>query len=392
MEIDQQKMKIITAGLAGILLISLIINLQTFGAKQALLRERDILTKDNLSLKGQVEQAFKEKRRLDEQVNSLNADLARISKDKEEIQGKFDLANKEKEGLVAKIQKMESQLRVATVASKSEGGPVSEDNYWASVVKAKKELELQLQDIDEKLKLAELNNGQLQKEKGALELDIGSLNGDRDDLKAQLEYNKKLMDRLAQDLVIERNDKFQIQDTLKAVRNENKLLRRQLSSLNNRKVEVERKLTALEKEKIELEDKLGNTDALLKDHLLQIGNLKRRLEKTQGAGGVSEAVAEGGATKEEAVELPPIVVRPQQSEDNEGPLPLVGKVLSVNKENNFVIVNLGEDSGVKIGDTFQIYRKDMVVANVEAIKVRQDITACDIKKEIEPIKVGDIVR
>jgi hypothetical protein len=67
-------------------------------------------------------------------------------------------------------------------------------------------------------------------------------------------------------------------------------------------------------------------------------------------------------------------------------------VLSINRDNNFIVVDLGEDAGVKPGDNFRVYREEKPIASVEAIQVRRTISACDIKKETTSVKIGDVVR
>ena len=57
-----------------------------------------------------------------------------------------------------------------------------------------------------------------------------------------------------------------------------------------------------------------------------------------------------------------------------------------------MVIDLGKDSGIKLGDTFKVYREDKTVATLEVIQARQSISACDIKEEITAIKAGDIVR
>jgi hypothetical protein len=67
-------------------------------------------------------------------------------------------------------------------------------------------------------------------------------------------------------------------------------------------------------------------------------------------------------------------------------------VVSVNQDNNFVIVDLGERSGIKVGDAFKVYHNGVQVVSVEVIQVRQDISAADIKQKTAPFSVGDTIR
>jgi len=60
--------------------------------------------------------------------------------------------------------------------------------------------------------------------------------------------------------------------------------------------------------------------------------------------------------------LPPIVVTSTQGDEEEKPQRAEkptgynGNIVSVNEENNFVIIDLGEESGVKLGETLNVYR------------------------------------
>ena len=69
-----------------------------------------------------------------------------------------------------------------------------------------------------------------------------------------------------------------------------------------------------------------------------------------------------------------------------------GKVLAVNKDNNFIVIDMGESSGVKVGDSFQVFREGQSIAAIEAIQVRRDIAACDIRRQNAMPKIGDMVQ
>ncbi|MCX5706980.1 MAG: hypothetical protein NTW13_04930, partial [Candidatus Omnitrophica bacterium] len=317
-------------------------------------------------------------------ISSLNRDLERASGENAELKQKYELLNKAKEELVEKLKSRQAQV----MASPQEEVPQTNDAYWASILKAKTDLELQLSSIGNELKSIQINNEQLQREKGVIELDLNSLKRENGDLKRQLDYNKKLMDSIAQELVREKNDKTQIQDSYRMIKNENAVLNRQLKSLNSRKTTLERKLQDIQEDRASLERRVSEMETILTDKISQIGDIKDKIGSAKTDSGFKEE-------KKDAVELPAIVVKPQVNKSadmDETGASLKGRVLAVNRDNNFVIIDLGEDSGVKIGDSFKIYRSDKPIASVEAIQVRRDISACDIKKEGTPVKIGDIVR
>jgi predicted nuclease with TOPRIM domain len=390
----EKKIKFIIIGLIGLLVISLVINFQTNVSKESVVRERNELKKEALSLSEEIERSRQEKRSLEQQLNSLKADLDRAIQAKGELEKKFDLVSRERLEL---IEKMKSQKKAAEAreeqrapASAVAAPPAAEDSYWAGILKAKTDLEFQLESLRNDLKSVQINNEQLTREKSALELEVSGLQRQEQDLKRQVEYNQKLMDSLAQELVREKNDKYQINDILQAIKGEDEILRRQFKSLNDRKIDLERKFAELQRENTKLNSRLTEMGTLLEEKTLQIDNLKKQLDAVQEG-----RVAVAG--QKDTVELPTIVVRPQgetssRSETRESNVLVSGKVLAVNRENNFAIIDLGEEAGVKVGDTFQVYRNNEPIASIEAIQTRRAITACDIKRETTPIKVGDAVR
>jgi hypothetical protein len=68
------------------------------------------------------------------------------------------------------------------------------------------------------------------------------------------------------------------------------------------------------------------------------------------------------------------------------------KIMSIDRDNNFVVVNVGQANNLKLGDTFQVYRDGQAIGSVEVIQLRDRISACDIKIENTPLRVGDLVK
>jgi len=389
----EEKTKFIIMGFIGILIVSLFINFQVYSSKQEVVRDRDILKSDNISLSKKVEESLKDNRRLEDRMSSLNMDLEKISKAKDELAVKVEFLIKEKEALVKKIKSQAAPVATAAPQALEESrvsmAQGAEDMYWAGVLKAKKSLEVQMENVNSQLKTMQINGEQLKKDKDVLDLEVKSLNRDKQDLKRQLEYNQKLIDSLAQELVREKNDKFETQTTVSSLKDENEIIKRQLKSLNVRKINLESKVTELQREKFDFENKLTVMDSVLKDNITQMDGLKRQFEAAQ-----KERLTALVEPKKESVELPPIVVRPQAEMPKEAGSapPTTGKVLTVNEDSGFVIINIGEDAGLRMGDTFQVYRGNESIATIEIIQLRPNISACDIKKSTGTIKSGDIIR
>lgn len=385
-----QKIKFIIIGLAAVLVISLLFNWQMLTVNQKLIKERDALAKDNAELGEKFNAAQKANQRLNEQIASLNQDKDKLSRNLEYFQKKYESVNAAREKLAEELKAFKEGTQAAPATAEA---PPTGDAYWARIFSEKKGLELQLENLQSELKKVNINNEQLTREKNALELEAKSLNREKEDLnrqfafmQKQLDYNKKMIDAISLELVGEKNDKIQIQANLKSINNDNTVLRRQLRSLSSRKVGLEKKLAEAEAKNKDLENRFTEMDILLKDKMLQLDRLNKQMAMDK-AGGKSQ----GGS-----VVLPPIVVRPQaeiaamdSGDSSLGP----GKVLAVNKDNNFVIIDLGQDAGVKLGDVFKVYNQEnRQVGVVEVIEARKSISACDIRKETAPIKVSDTIR
>lgn len=194
------------------------------------------------------------------------------------------------------------------------------------------------------------------KEKDSLSEKLGALENDNKQL------NKRLQELTQEKQKLE--EKFET--GLTPVKNENRILKLQLGSLSKRKINLENKLRKMQEDNSDLEKRLNETSAYLEN----------RLSKT--------------------VELPQIVVYSQSDKPpakKKGPeARLEGTILDVNKENNFVVIDLGQDAGINEGETFRVYRHGQGIATLEVIQVRKSIAACDIKEETLPIAAGDTVR
>lgn len=211
----------------------------------------------------------------------------------------------------------------------------------------------------------------------ALKNDLAKTSQEREDL-------QKKVSELNQELEGEKNDKAQIEEQLK---DENLTLKKQLKNLSDRKEEIEKTLVELQEKNNNLEKRFNETDALLKDKTLEIENLKKKFDSVKKEPSFSEQ-------KGESVELAPIVIHPPPFTPSSAPDTRIetGKIIAVNRENNFVVIDVGRDSGVKIGDAFGVYRENKMIASIKVIQLRDSISACDIHKESKAIRIGDTIK
>ena len=385
----EQKTKAILIGLVGLSVVSFFLFLQALSSKQPLMRENQDLKNENTALNTRIGQLENNLRDNANKLNALNSDLDKVSKEKQEIEKSYDLIFKEKKDLIEKLKLRQSAQAPAAALPQAPASQTT-DAYWGGVLKAKAGLELQIAALRNELKAAQIGNEELQRGKTLLQLEIKNLGRDNEDLRRQFEYNQKLIDSISQDLVREKNDKIQIQNNLKTLKSENKVLTRTLNSLNTRKINLEKKIQELEQKNSSIERRAAEMETMLTDKTTQINELREQLGViSSGSGAKTETLQE----KQEAVELPEIVVRPQPEEPApESTVPREGKILAVNRENNFVIIDLGQTSGLTQGDILQVYRENNKIADIEVIQIRQDVSACDIKNEAAEITIGDTVK
>ncbi len=397
----EQKTKFIIIGLIGFAIVCLFLFIQAQGARQQLMKENEILIKDKTSLENSIDQLKGSLSDYEAKVVSLGEELEKISLERDDFQNRYELADKARGELVEKLKSAGQEAKAQTQQRQAPQvlPAANTDAYWAEILKAKTELELQLPKIREELSSLRLNNEELQRQKSGLELEIKTLQNEKGDLDSQIEYNQKVLDKVTQELVREKNDNIQLQGKYKAGANEKKALMRQLSILNNQKINLERKLQEAQKEKTAIEGKFKEMEAVSLDRIAQISSLNEQLDilrSSAAATPAQQARGEGEKTPS-SIELPPIVVRPQaalgpEKEEESAAPGAIGKILAINKESKFVIIDLGEDAGVNSGDIFGVYRNGIAIASLEVIQVRKDIAACDIKKELQVVKVGDVIR
>jgi len=234
--------------------------------------------------------------------------------------------------------------------------------------------------------------------KQALEKEIVSLRNDNATLARQAEQSlneaKQLQNKLtAINAELDRitKEKNELQQKFELLQKERddlaSKLQESVNEMNSRKILLDKTIVKQQEEIASLQNKVSELQVLLNSKSLEIDNLKKELVSTKTLTAVVEP-------KKGAIELPPIVVRPVETlQPQQKVTPTsTAKVLAVNRENNFVIIDLGEESGIKAGDSFQVYRDGSQIATIKVIQLRKSISACDITDETTAIKVGDTVK
>ncbi len=387
------------------------------------------------NLKGQVDKANKQVSKTKSELKMVRKDLKgskkkaddladRIKdaeKDRDKYKKRIDNVKKERDGLMSKVQDLvkekksvERKLAQAKkqVSSKPAGEkknsrssavkraparttsssrmPTSsvDEAYWAQLLKDKATLEIKIRGLEEEIADNALEIVDLAQGKTELQIDLDSLQHEHEALQRDMAHKEGLVNNLSLELARAKNDKKFISDRSKVLGAENSELRGQLKMLASTKGALEKSIVRLTKDKQKIEGELGKTETIIQSKIDEIWEIKDSIDQT-----IKTSHKTPGSSD---VELPPIVISSDGSSQsfNTGMTHpgLNGKVVSINEENNFLIVNVGQNSGVSVGDKLSVYRDAKYLAGVEGIQVRNDIAAADIKDQWTRIEVGDLVQ
>jgi septal ring factor EnvC (AmiA/AmiB activator) len=297
---------------------------------------------------------------------------------------------------VPPAQAMNEVFAAAINSSMPTGINRENENYWAGVIKQKAALELELQRVKENLSASNVQIAEFKKSNSDLEMELGRLRNEKEAIVRKIKYGEDLADNISVELARARNEQKLSQDRSDQLLSENQQLRMDIKQLTTTKVSLEKSIANLSEEKNSIEKKLVETENVIQGRIDEIWQIKKDIDSridTQHLSNVSNEI-----------ELAPIVVSAKKPAPAAAPVTkqaaakpavakrLQGSVVSVNEDNNFVILDLGERSGIKVGDAFKVYHNGVQVGSVEVIQVRQDIAAADIKQKNAPFSVGDTVR
>ncbi len=376
--------------------------------KQVVGLRKDIETKT--SEKATVDRRLSEAERVSK---GLTDDVARLKREKETADLRIKDMVSGRDDLMDQIEKLKNRPAQEKIVEKivyrdkptGEEGDVSEEgmrtiavesktneDYWAGIMRAKTALQMELDQIKKDLVAAQMKVADFQKTNSDLEIEIGRLKNEKDEIVRKIKYGEDLADNLSVELARSRNDQKAVQDRADKVSQENQGLRSEIKQLTTTKVSLEKSISRLTEEKEVTARKLVETESIIQSRIDEIWRMKKDIDNR-----ISLPGTKGSAD----VELPPIVVNSSGARPaimagamaaEQGSAKKAGSVVSVNVDNNFVITNLGERAGVKLGDQFRVYRGGSQIGLVQVIQVRQDISAADIKQKTAAFKPGDTVK
>jgi predicted nuclease with TOPRIM domain len=239
---------------------------------------------------------------------------------------------------------------------------------------------------------------------------LNSVDKEKEWFRQKAEAVERQLNQLSQEYVQLRAKYQQMLTEKDELLNRIQKLTEEKQDLQKRVEHLQEQIRLSQADKENLERQLRQAQGLLRSKEELITQAKADLSNiTQKVGNREKQVRLDAPNSELAssIELPPIVVKsdlgghvasprdtPRQS-STAGPIPFArqGRIISVNEENNFVIINLGLKDGVTKGTQLTVFRDTKEIGKVEVIELREEIAACDIVEisDWQEIKAGDVV-
>ncbi|UCD15313.1 MAG: hypothetical protein JSV34_06245, partial [Candidatus Omnitrophota bacterium] len=217
-----------------------------------------------------------------------------------------------------------------------------------------------------------------------LSIKVDELTREKDSLTREITFKTRTIDIMSRDVVNEREDRRKMILEVDQLRKENADLKREVILTNKERMRLQNAIRETKGKKETLEKKVSEVENLLKEKSLVFEELKNQLNRVVKTDSSMDEVV---TQQPSAVELPPIVVKPQAPK-LQG---FRGEIIAVNREEKFVVLDLGEASGIRPGMQLSVVRKDKEIGTIEIIETRKEISAADIKESKAAIREGDIV-
>jgi hypothetical protein len=356
--------------------------------KEEVEKERDSLAGENDSLRSKNSRLERDKTELEQRLNAVNAELSRLEQERDTWRTKWEEVSRERDALVEQIKQPTQRAEVG-VTPMSQPVQVTmpttgvSEEHWADFVKKKATLEAQTDVLNQNLLEAKSKISQLDKDNKELSIKIDQLAKERERLGEEIRFKERTLRVMSMDLVSEREERGAAVKELRKLRSENVSLKQELVLANKEKMRLQDTLKETTERKQMLEDRIAEAENVLKEKSLAFSELQDQLQR---------AIAGGKrvmATESASVELPPIVVKP----DAPGLRGLRGEIIAVNREEKFVVVDIGESSGLRPGALLKVMRGDREIATIEVIETRKEIAAADVKEVIGGLSLqeGDVV-
>ena len=228
-------------------------------------------------------------------------------------------------------------------------------------------LEAKLQELDAKQRLTQARLGEAEKLVADLQLKLGEANSQistlTNDLQAERTAKQEALNsqqQLSLDLEQQKALRSDLESQLNAAQEQLKNIQAQLQDLESQK-------TALQEQKAALEAKVSELEKSSQD--VELGRI---VVSPEGSMVEPREQASTGKT-----------------ENNPPATGLQGKVLVINKDYSFAVINLGSKDGVEIGQVFGVYHNNKYVGDVKVEKIHDSMAAAGFGTPDLRDKIGE---
>jgi len=227
-----------------------------------------------------------------------------------------------------------------------------------------KERELQLSLAENESLKSQVDD--LQQAKGKVEGDLARLRQDMDRSRQELTQAVEQQQTLTRSIEEREQQMGQLKQSLEQAQQQAQAATSQVAALEQERSTLKDQLAQLEDSKSQLETRLN--------------------DMAQPAVELGKVVVNG----DQAAAAPsPVLPAPSTKA-----VTLDGQVVVVNREYDFIVMNLGRNHGLSVGQEFQIVRDNQVLGHVKVEKVYDELSAAAILPDSQKssIREGDAVR
>lgn len=240
----------------------------------------------------------------------------------------------------------------------------------ATLQKELEEVKLKQKVVEKNLEDSKKSLAESDKKLKETQLRIEALASELEVEKGAKEEALKTLDQLKSDLAKQNELKTGLETKLTQTREGMRELEKQVGELTGKKEELEKKIQ-------ELENVAQQAQAQAQNKGVDLGTVVVGPEDT----------AKAAAAPKEGEDTPQPVLRKAKNSGQEG------KVLVINKDYNFIVINMGSKDGVNIGDVFSVYHGNKYLGDVKVEKIHDSMSAAELlSPEIKnKIREGDKV-
>lgn len=339
------------------------------------LYEKYLWYEKNRDLEFKIDQLQVELNEFREKFQKTQMYITRLEEEKKEAEEKIrELAEENQKLREEVVRLVKENNEFQNKLSKYNHSPqvTTEDEFWSNVLRDKANLELQLNSIQHLLEKKDRQIQEFEQSRQQLEATLQKLSSDKQQLEAKLVEVKKLVSDLSSSLQQEKQEKLKYVEELQRLETEKQNLTARVTGVEEEKKQLQGKIAQLkqqlqlaQKEKEEYNKRLAEINQILEDKMLEVTRLKQDLEVALE--NVKKLSYNIGSSQ--AVTLPKIEVKTPE---------LKGKILQVDSDNGFVIVDLGRRDGLKEGMECNVYRDGKIIAKLEIIRTEEVTSAAKI--------------